>query len=218
MDDLNGFFFKPPLEANFIPNILGEVYRDRVYDQFMPKDKNKTLCLEVGGNLGLVSYYFARHFEKVIVLEPSAKHFPVLLQNLEYNKLTNVMPLKLALTNKNGTAEFYHHPNQTMFSLRPEVNGLPDEKEEVQTMDFETLFKTYDIEKVDFLKLDTEGEEGNIFMSEAFEKVAPKIDKIVYEWHVWSNVNHNLINGMLKDFGFTVTQIPSDATIFSAVR
>ncbi len=211
-DGFNAFFFNPPLEANYIPNILTEVYKDRVYDQFMPKESNGKLCIEIGANIGLVSYYFARHFEKVIALEPSARHFPVLEENLRYNKITNVLPLKLALSSKNGDAEFYHHPNQTMFSLRPEVNALPEEKETVQTMDIKTLFETYEIDHIDFMKADCEGSENDIIFSEGFEKVNNKIDKMVIELHTWNGIN------ALRDYGFEVKQIPSEAFIISATR
>jgi FkbM family methyltransferase len=216
MQDLQGFFFRD-FANSYITNILTELYKDRVYAPYFEGRKDMTV-IDCGANIGLVTYYMYPYAKQIFSLEPSKRHFEALEKMIEFNKMGRVLPLNIAIAPKSGTTEFYHNENVTMFSMKKEVNSLPDDSETVTTMDFATLFTTYDIDHVDFLKLDIEGSEGDVLMSEGFAKVAPKIHTMIYEWHQWSGVNPIMLNNMLKDYGFTVKQIPSDATIFACER
>lgn len=216
MKQLEAFYFHD-FPNSYIVNILTELYRDRVYAPFFEGKKDLTV-IDVGANIGLFTYYAYPFAKRIISLEPSGEHFEALTAMLSQNKMNRVQPLNLALSDKNGEATFYHHPNVTMYSLRPEVNGLPEEAEKVMTMDMETLCKTYDLDVIDFMKLDVEGSEVDILASESFEKMAPRIKNMVIELHTWSNVNFGQTMGMLRDYGFEVNQIPSDAFIISCVR
>lgn len=213
---LEAFYFRD-FKNSYIPNILKELYQDRVYAPFF-EGKKDMMVVDVGANIGLFTYYAYPYAKKIVSLEPSERHFEALTAMLAQNKMERVMPLKLALSKENGEADFYHHPNVTMYSLRPEVNAIPKDKERVITMEFATLCTTYDLDSIDFMKLDVEGAEYDIISSEAFEKMAPRIKAMVLELHEWSGVNYNQIIMALNDYGFTTRQIPSDATIFSAVR
>lgn len=212
----NAIFFRN-FNNSYIPQIMQEIWVQRIYEPFLKNLKDATI-LDVGANIGLFSLYAKDYAKQVYALEPSIQHFSAMSMMLEWNEIRNVYPLKLALSNKNGESTFYHNSNVTMFSLRPEVNGLPNESEAVQTLDMETLCKTYDIGTIDFMKLDVEGSEVEILASESFEKVVPRIKAMVMEYHTWSQVNPQQVVNMLRDYGFKVEQIPSDATIFSAVR
>lgn len=213
---LEAFFFHD-FPNSYIPNILKELYQDRVYASFF-EDKTDMTVLDVGANIGLFTYYAYPFAKQIFSLEPAERHFEALTAMIAQNKMDRVLPLKLALSNVNGEATFYHNSNVTMYSLRPEVNSLPNEAEKVITMDMTTLCNTYDIKEIDFMKLDVEGAEVDILSSESFEKMANRIKAMVLEYHAWTNVNPQQVIAMLGDYGFKIKQIPSDAFIISAVR
>lgn len=63
--------------------------------------------IDVGGNIGIHTIYMASLVGKsgsVIGFEPQQEVYARLLQNLTLNQINNVTPLKIGLSNKNGSA------------------------------------------------------------------------------------------------------------------
>ncbi len=213
---LSAFFFHPPFTQNFWPDILEEIYKKQVYQRFMPNIKEGSICVDLGANVGLASYYFSFFFEKVLAVEPSKQHLEALYSMIKQNKLSNVIVVPSAMSNKNGTTRFYHNENQTMFSMESTVNN-PKDFEEVETIDFETLFEKYKIDHIDLLKLDVEGSEGLVIESEAFKKLCPKIKVIAGEWHQWSSMSKDNFAHALMDLGYTFKwKQDTQASVFEA--
>ena len=214
---IQGLFFRD-IYNDYIAHIIKEIYFDRVYDRLIGDKKDMTV-LDIGANVGLFSYYIAPKASRVIAIEPSALHFETLSKMVEFNGLGNVAPLKAAIAGQTGTSTFYHNSNTTMFSLKPDVNSLPDEAEEVDTLSMDELFKTCGIEHVDLLKLDVEGSEMDIIASAGFAAVADKIDMIIGEYHTWSNINPLQFKNALTDLGFEFEWLNStEASMFVAQR
>lgn len=219
MDDLKGIFFRGDASVNFLGHIFAEVYKESVYNEFLPLDKKGKVAIEVGGNLGIVTFFLSQYFEKVIVLEPSTEHFETLSYMIKFNKLKNVKPIKKALFTENGKFPFGGPDNnKTMRSLHMAVwqNGQPEE--EVETITLDKLFEDEGIERVHFMKLDVEGTEQEILGSESFRKVAPKIDSMLIEKHSWAGRNPHQTDEALKKAGFKVRTLPTDADIIVAEK
>lgn len=213
------FFFTPPLVTNAWGHIMGELWKDRIYDPYLPRNKAGTIALDIGANVGLVTYYLAQHFEKVYSLEPSTPHFTNLLRMLNFNQLKNVEPVKKALYIKEGLFDFGGSPgNQTTKTLHMAVwkDGKPEER--VETITLDKLFENYKIEHVDLMKMDIEGSEVEVLSHASFKKVADKIDTILVERHAWSGRHPNQIVEALKNAGFTVENIPAGADLIVAKR
>lgn len=213
---MNGIFYKGNIEDNYIGHIMAEVYKDRVYDQFLSGKKDLTI-VDVGGNLGITANYFSQ-FGKVFVLEPSKDHFECLSHMVKFNKLNTVTPINKALYIKDGKLPFFHNKNKTMFSLHQSVNDGSSEPEQVDCISLGTLFKEHKIEHVDFMKLDIEGSEVEVISSKGFKEVANKIDMMVIEIHSWSGRNPNQLIDVLKMRGFYTETLKSDANIIVARR
>ena len=215
----NAFFWTGELDRNFFGHITEELYKSRIYDPYLPTRKEGTVALDIGANLGLVTEFFSRHFEKVISLEPSSEHFGNFCSMVDFNKLTNVTPVQKALFTENGKFGFGGPTNnKTMRSLHMATwqDGKPEE--DVQTITLEKLFEEYKIEHVDLLKCDCEGSEYELFGHSSFRKVANKIDTIIVEVHQWANRHPNQIKEAFKNNGFTVEQIQNDASLLVAKR
>ncbi len=219
LDQLRAIFFYGSVEENWIGHMMAEIWKDAVYRPYLPIIKEGTLALDIGANIGLVSLYLSKYFERIIALEPSEKHFECLNKNLVSHNITNVTPIKKALFIREGKLPFGGPTNnRTMRSLH--MGTWQDQKgdEVVECITIDKLFEDEKIERVNLLKLDVEGSETEIVSSNGFAKVADKIDCIVGETHAWSGRHPNQFKDALKSNGFTVETIKNDANLFVAKR
>lgn len=212
---MQGIFYSD-FKNSYIPEILQEIYRDKVYKPFI-EDKKDLVVLDVGANIGLFTQYVSEYAKQVYSIEPSDIHSRALNKLVTFNQLKNVTTIKKALSNKDGEATFYHNSNVTMFSLNPIIDNT-GVKETVQTITLGTLFKDFNINKVDFMKLDVEGSEGLVINSKDFAELAPKIKTIVFEWHNWSGFNPDQLVNTLRDYGYTISKLKTDATLYACTR
>jgi FkbM family methyltransferase len=200
-----------------IPEILDEVYLKKIYEPFLLGKKDLTI-VDIGANIGLTSYYFRDYAKMVYSIEPSKQHYDTLTEMITFNKINNITCSRLAISNQNGTTKFYHNDNSTMFSMESTVNKK-DDFEEVVTMTLENYMAKYKIEKIDLLKLDTEGSESKIIVSDGFKNVADKIKLIVGEYHEWTEMNKGMFKREFEELGFTFNwNYKTQASVFSAIR
>lgn len=212
---LNGIFYKD-FASSYIPHILKEIYIDRIYDPYLENIKDG-VCLDVGGNIGMWSQFAAPLAKQIYTLEPSAEHLQTIRHMLDYNKIESVEPLQIALSHENGSVDLFHSQNVTAHSLYHGMdNAGTSEKVEAVTLD--TLVDRLKIKRINFMKLDPEGAEFAILGSEGFKKVAPIIDALVVELHAWPGISYNQAVASLRDNGFEVTRIPSEAFILGAKK
>jgi len=213
---LEAFFFVDFKEAH-IPEIFEEIYIKNIYAPFLLGKKDLTI-VDCGANVGLFSYYAKDFAKRVIALEPSSMHRTTMQSMLDFNGITNVELLPYALSNKAETKTFYLTPNSTAFSLTPLAPNLPTEEVEAITID--DLFKLGRIDgKIDFCKIDCEGEEGKIFTSDAFKRNMDKFPVIVGEWHPWCETSQGQFMTMFRDYQYQFNWIPNmRAAVYMAVK
>lgn len=225
MDNLQGLFFIPPLETNAWGHIMEEIYKRGIYEPYRPQNKDGTVVIDCGANVGIASYYFSSRFEKVYSIEPSKEHFDVLTHMLKFNKIDNVKTFQFALSNSDGKENFYHYSNRTMYSLYPtaadgEVIGelRKTGMEQVELKRLDTFLKEQNIDKVDLLKMDVEGVEFEILCGDSFANVADKVKTVVCEIHSYSGRNLSQIYDALKELGYRVESIPHEANLIVATK
>jgi|GEM_PF-1178025 len=214
--NMKGIFFRGGMNQNYIPEILKEIYRDKVYEPYL-KGKKDLVIIDAGANISLFSQYATPMAKVIYSIEPSQEHFDCILKTKSFNKNSKIFPVKVALSNKNGKAKFYHNANTTMYSLNEAVSQ--GEFEEVETITLDKFFKENNIEHVDFLKVDIEGAEAKVFGSDAFDKVKDKIDVIMGEYHTWCGINPNQFASYFRDRGFKFNWAnKTEASLFIAER
>lgn len=213
--DTQGIFFTD-FKGSYIPNILKEIYLEKIYAPYLEGCKDLTI-LDIGANIGLFSFYAYPFARQIYAIEPAQEHVEVMNHMLEFNKITNVKTIQSAISMNDGEAEFNHSSNRTAYSLKSAINDT-GVTEKVKTMRLDTLFKEYGIEEVDFMKLDIEGSEVEVIGGEGFKNVQSKIKSLLVESHSWSERNPAQITTTLLDYGFNVNQIQSDTTLFIATR
>lgn len=214
---MQGIFFKQ-FENSYIPNILLEIYMQRIYAPYLEGKKDLTI-LDVGANIGLFTFYASQFASKVYSIEPSEEHIGVLAHMIKYNDIHDKVHFsRLAIAGKEGEVTLNHNENVTMFSLSDAVKDPKLEGEKVEAITLLTFLDRNHIEHVDFMKLDVEGEEMNIVCGEGFEEASKRIESLVVEWHAWTGRNPSQLVTALNDYGYDVVAIPADATLFGAKK
>lgn len=223
MSKLRAIFYNDSLADYYPGDVLGEIYgiigqgRQGVYKPYLD-GKEGLIILDIGGNAGWTTNYFSDHASKVFTVEPSKEHCDIINELVKFNKLENVTLIQAAVSNTPGEMKLNHNNNKTMFSLSPEVadTSLPSETVRVTTI--EEIMKENNLDHIDLMKLDPEGEEGKILCGDSFARIADKIDTIIFEYHSWCGYNPDQIRTCMKDLGFSWHQMPSEASVYVCSR
>jgi len=205
IEDINGKAI--PFDSLYLPYIWREIYFEGLYKDIV-NQRTDMVILDIGAQVGLTVKYFREHAKRVVAVEPSSENFKALKANKDHNKWDNVELVNVALADKDGEMMLNTlDQNRTCHSV---IRQYGQGGEMVKTMAFDTLFKKYKIDKVDFCKFDVEGAEDMILRSEGFKKVAPKINSIEVEFHfdTWT-----LLVEYMGTLGYKARRYPSSAIV-----
>lgn len=212
---IQGFFFKD-FANSYIPHILKEIYLDKIYEPFL-NDRKDLIIVDWGGNVGLTSFYFKDYAKEVFCVEPSKRHLECIDNLLGWNDIVNIRVCPYAISNEDGKEKFYHNQNVTMYSLEDTVNNQSD-FEEVETVTAKTFIEREGIKHIDLLKMDLEGSESKVVVSDEFAELAKITDVIVGEHHSWTTMSQQQFAQALDDLGFDITWLKTEAQCFTAVK
>jgi len=122
------------------------------------------MALDIGASYGTYSLTIARKIGATGHLwsfEPHSQTIEYLTDSIGSNDFTNVSPLNIALSNKEGSASLYLNPNSEYCSLQPDQkNHNLQNNTPLRTLD--SYLEKYKWENIDFVKIDTMGEELKI--------------------------------------------------------
>lgn len=154
-----------------IPQIIEDV---STYERFFKVEQDDVI-VDIGAHVGM---FFTAHLEKasrVIAVEPDPmfnKSYPV------NDKLT---VFKAGISYKNG---------KSFITSNGEANAIGSGNTEISTVTFKDL--TSEVNKIDFLKVDCEGGEYDIFTKDNIEWIKNNVRKIAGEFHI-HNEEHKLL-------------------------
>jgi FkbM family methyltransferase len=151
------------------PILIKEIFEDRIYERFFSVEEGD-IVLDIGTSVGPFPYSIIDKKPKhIYCLEPSPVEFPTLNKNLRGFPVTPI---------KKGIGE---HNNG--FYSNMVYGELSNEKIFIESINFATLLKDYNLDKIDFFKIDCEGGEYHVFTPEHLEFLKT-IPKITGEWHL----------------------------------
>ena len=160
----------------------------------------KKLILDCGSHIGISVLYFKKLFPeaKVIAFEPNPENFKLLKQNINQNKLKNVGPLNMAVSDKTGTIDFYMSKGKGPWSWGDAVvKNKWYSPEKYTTIKVKAAKLSKFIEgKVDLIKLDIEGREGAVLKQ--IENKLYLVDEIIVEFHGSSTNPSNKFEEVLE--------------------
>jgi len=139
------------------------------------------VIIDVGAHIGCFTIEAAKKATKgkIIALEPSKKSYNILKENIKINNFQNIITENLGIWKKTDKISLYLNENNSI------VNNIfkkTSQIEEIDVISLSSCLKKYNIEKIDFLKMDCEGAEFEIILG-LTDETLKKIKKISMEVH-----------------------------------
>ena len=140
--------------------------------------------LDIGGNVGwfsIVARSAVGPAGTVHAFEPQPRIAALFRASLAMNKMDNVTVHELALSDKNGSADFYVLAGNFGAGRLAEVSGEKWSTIRVKTVDASAYLTSLDLPHIRLVKIDVEGHEETVFNNarEFFERAKP--DAIIFE-------------------------------------
>lgn len=175
-----------------------EVFNKEIYKDKLLVINEGDVVVDIGGNYGFFSLY-AKQFNpsKIITFEPSKKTFGCLSKNFN----SGLLHQKAV----SGKSEIKKFSDKTIASASNKLDERGDY--DVEVIGINDLFRYLGVEKIDYLKIDCEGAEKDIFQEISKETIS-KINKMVIEFHS-SEIKEMILN-KLNSFGFKIEKITTE--------
>jgi FkbM family methyltransferase len=163
--------------------ILNEIFYQKIYNNDFVCVEQGDIVFDIGFNYGFFTLDALTYKpKKVIGFEPN----PKLVKLFNQLDIENVELHKAALSNRNGNTIFYENDYSGKSSIHSDVNADTfTNSYEVNIYSFNDMVEQYDV--IDYLKVDCEGAEYEIFESIPNEFLTNRIRKIALEFH--HNIN-----------------------------
>ncbi len=150
--------------------------------------------LDIGANFGVYSLMMAREVGEsgvVLAIEPARSVLDFLELSCRANGFENVVPIEAALSDKEGEAQLAVYANSEKNTLHArDESPLAFFKVPVLTLD--GCVARYAQGRLDFIKIDAEGEEVNIIAG-GVDTLSDHSPLVMYEFREGSRYNHELV-------------------------
>jgi len=171
---------------------------------------NEGTFIDIGANIGAYTVLVGRELKdkgKVITIEPMPGNFEILKKNIELNNLNNIIPLQIALGDKEEKADFYldnEGKGGGAHSLVKESPYVTTNKITVNVRKLDNIVKELKINRIDLIKIDVEGGEADVLKGSinTLKKFHPKI--IV---EAWNESYLSKIKKILEPLGYKIKKI-----------
>lgn len=109
--ELEGFIIYYNSDSEF-SEMYEEIFINHAY--YFEADHAEPNIIDCGANIGLATLYFKKLYprSKMICFEPNPIPFEILQKNIKLNHLTDVTPYNIAISDKDGFADFYAERDQ----------------------------------------------------------------------------------------------------------
>jgi FkbM family methyltransferase len=162
--------------------------------------KKGDIVVDLGAHIGVFTIFASKRGAFVYSFEPMPENFRLLKENIRLNRLNNkVKAFQLAISSKKGFSSLY------IWDLGlSSLNFQSGKSLTVETVRLEDILDLIESDRIDFLKVDVEGAEWNIF--KVAKRSLTKIKKIAMECH--SAKNALRLKRLFKASGFQVQISP----------
>ena len=163
--------------------ILNEIFYQKVYNNDFVCVAENDIVFDIGFNYGLFTLDALTYKpKKVVGFEPN----PKLVKLFNQLEIDSVELHKAAVSDKTGTTIFYENDFSGKSSIHSDVNSDTSiNSYKVNIYSFNSMAEQYDV--INYLKVDCEGAEYEIFESIPNEFLTNRIRKIALEFH--HNIN-----------------------------
>lgn len=189
-------FFSDEKDCSFYS--FNEIFIKKIYDDKLVRIYEGDIVVDIGANYGFFSLY-SEGFNpsKTICIEPSKRISSFLNNNVSHSEV-----LEFAVGGSSSFQRFKEIPHSSASSLISD-----DGDYQVEVVGINDLLSRMNLKQIDFLKIDCEGSEKQIFENITYDTIN-KINKIVVEFH--SDETKEFILSKFENFGFRVEKVTSE--------
>jgi len=194
---------------------ISEVFFDLIYQKDFCRVSTNDIIVDIGANIGIFSA-FSQQMKPlhIFALEPMSETFSYLYDNLK--KWDNTTLINKAISKDGEDMEFLIYSHSGSNILRDKVkdtkNGVKINEEKnivnVKTITINNLIKNYNIPFINFLKVDCEGGEEDLFETIDKNYLKNNIEKIILEYHS-SQIKSKILK-ILKNNHFVIEMVNDD--------
>ena len=183
-------------------------YEEKLWNKTAELIGKPRTVLDIGGNIGYFSLYFARKFPQTqfYCFEPIPNNYKYLCKNLELNHSQNIKAFNIGLSNVCQTMEMFYNPEGCgSSSLRDLLEASCTYKVPCEFTTLDNFVAENHIENIDFIKCDVEGAEKFVYEGglKTLEKFKPTIySEMLRKWSAKFNYHPNDIINLLKPLGY----------------
>ncbi len=161
--------FSPDL----VSSLKKEFGRDNIYERFNSV-KDGDIVVDIGASVGPFTYsILSKYPRSVYCVEPSRDLFASLVRNTSKFCLeTPIVYINKAISNGEDVKVFSGNENV--------YGGIDD----FECLSFSNFIQDYDISEIDFLKMDCEGGEYDIFTDDTIDWIVENVKYIAAEFHL----------------------------------
>lgn len=191
--------------SNYKIRTLKKDEKEKDFFQFMNAVKGDGALLDVGANIGIMTYHLSKEFpdRKVYAIEPMPDNFSVLKEMTERKKLGNVILIPNAVGAKKETLKMVLPLNGKvkMQGLAHVVHDSIDEWNEGEQIDVvcDRLDDMFKEEKIAGIKMDIENFE--FFALQGAADILKRDHPVVY-LELWENENRDKCFELLRSIGY----------------
>jgi len=187
-------------------NTVAEIFFNKTYERDYVKVEVGDLVVDVGANLGLFSLYAQSfHPQKIYAFEPIKSTYNYLTTNLK--DYTNVTTINKAISDTNGETHINVESasgQSTLVNNQNITHSNPISIELIETITFNNFISKYNISYIDFLKVDCEGGELDLFLTIDKKFLKNNIKKIALEYH--TSYIKDVVLSILKSNSFEIEE------------
>lgn len=172
-----------------------------IQDYFKINQIEPKLIIDCGANIGLTSLLLSNQFKnaEIFAVEPDENNFKQLLKTIHNHK--NIICLENAIWSTNQTLSIDRSfGDQKDWSIRT-LASQNNSNSQIQAITISDIVSTSKFNQIDFLKIDVEGAEGEIFKNLETSDFLSITNCIAIEIHD-EFVNREHIYRIMKHYGF----------------
>ena len=152
------------------------------------------IVIDIGAHIGLFALFASQFCKqgKIFCFEPIKENYELLVENINYNKIKNIIPFNFAVSKESDSVKIFLNDDYSGHSMFLETNNFVI----VKSKSLLDIFSENNIQECNFLKLDCEGAEYDIINSLPSDFLN-KIKKSVIEYHL-ADTHPKLLEQLIK--------------------